>query len=50
MHQASANVGVATANLYPQITLSASGGGIGTSFTQRRSRLELRRRLSAADL
>lgn len=34
MHQASANVGVATANLYPQITLSASGGGIGTSFTQ----------------
>jgi NodT family efflux transporter outer membrane factor (OMF) lipoprotein len=33
MHQASANVGVATANLYPQITLSASGGGIGTSFT-----------------
>ena len=34
MHQASANVGVATANLYPQITLSASGGGIGTSFTR----------------
>ena len=34
MHQASANVGVATANLYPQITLSANGGGIGTSFTQ----------------
>jgi len=34
MHQASANVGVATANLYPQITLSASGGAIGTSFTQ----------------
>ncbi len=33
MHQASANVGVATANLYPQITLSASGGAIGTSFT-----------------
>lgn len=33
MHQASANVGVATANLYPQITLSASGGGIGSSFT-----------------
>lgn len=32
-HQASANVGVATANLYPQITLSASGGGIGTNFT-----------------
>ncbi len=33
MHQASANVGVATANLYPQITLSASLGAIGTSFT-----------------
>ena len=33
LHQASANVGVATANLYPQITLSASGGGIGTSFS-----------------
>ena len=33
MHQASANVGVATANLYPQIVLSANGGGIGTSFT-----------------
>jgi NodT family efflux transporter outer membrane factor (OMF) lipoprotein len=33
MHQASANVGVATANLYPQITLSASVGAIGTSFT-----------------
>jgi NodT family efflux transporter outer membrane factor (OMF) lipoprotein len=32
LHQASANVGVATANLYPQIVLSASGGGIGTSF------------------
>jgi NodT family efflux transporter outer membrane factor (OMF) lipoprotein len=32
LHQASANVGVATANLYPQITLSASGGAIGTSF------------------
>ena len=32
MHQASANVGVATANLYPQIVLSGSGGGIGTSF------------------
>jgi NodT family efflux transporter outer membrane factor (OMF) lipoprotein len=26
LHQASANVGVATANLYPQITLSASAG------------------------
>lgn len=33
MHQASANVGVATANLYPQIVLSGSAGGIGTSFT-----------------
>ena len=33
MHQASANVGVATANLYPQIALSASAGLIGTSFT-----------------
>jgi NodT family efflux transporter outer membrane factor (OMF) lipoprotein len=32
LHQASANVGVATANLYPQITLSGSAGGIGTSF------------------
>ena len=33
LHQASANVGVATANLYPQIVLSGSGGRIGTSFT-----------------
>jgi NodT family efflux transporter outer membrane factor (OMF) lipoprotein len=33
MHQASANVGVATAAMYPQITLSASAGLIGTSFT-----------------
>lgn len=33
LHQASANVGVATANLYPQIVLSGSGGGIATSFT-----------------
>jgi NodT family efflux transporter outer membrane factor (OMF) lipoprotein len=32
LHEASANVGVATANLYPQIVLSGSGGGIGTSF------------------
>ena len=32
LHQASANVGVATANLYPQIVLTGSGGGIGTSF------------------
>jgi len=33
MHQASANVGVATAAMYPQINLSASAGLIGTSFT-----------------
>jgi NodT family efflux transporter outer membrane factor (OMF) lipoprotein len=33
LHQASATVGVATANLYPQIVLSGSGGVIGTSFT-----------------
>ena len=33
LHRASAEVGVATANLYPQIVLSGSGGGIGTSFT-----------------
>jgi NodT family efflux transporter outer membrane factor (OMF) lipoprotein len=33
LHQASAQVGVATANLYPQVVLSGSGGGIGTSFT-----------------
>jgi NodT family efflux transporter outer membrane factor (OMF) lipoprotein len=33
LHQASANVGVATANLYPQIALSGSGGALGTSFT-----------------
>ncbi|HEY6489436.1 MAG: efflux transporter outer membrane subunit [Terracidiphilus sp.] len=33
LHQASANVGVATANLYPQIVLTGSGGGIGTKFT-----------------
>jgi NodT family efflux transporter outer membrane factor (OMF) lipoprotein len=32
LHQASANVGVATANRYPQITLSAGGGALGTSF------------------
>jgi NodT family efflux transporter outer membrane factor (OMF) lipoprotein len=32
LHQASANVGVATANLYPQIVLSGSGGGQGTKF------------------
>ena len=33
LHQASANVGVATANMYPQIVLSGSIGGIGTNFT-----------------
>jgi NodT family efflux transporter outer membrane factor (OMF) lipoprotein len=32
LHQASANVGVATANLYPQIVLSANGGGLATDF------------------
>jgi len=32
LHQASANVGVATANLYPQIVLSGGGGGVGKSF------------------
>ena len=33
LHQASANVGVATANMYPQFVLSGSIGGIGTNFT-----------------
>jgi NodT family efflux transporter outer membrane factor (OMF) lipoprotein len=32
LHQACADVGVATANLYPQIELSASAGAIATSF------------------
>ncbi|MGC2636117.1 MAG: efflux transporter outer membrane subunit [Acidobacteriaceae bacterium] len=32
LHQASANIGVAAANQYPQILLTGSGGGIGTSF------------------
>ena len=32
LHQACANVGVATANLYPRIELSASAGAIATSF------------------
>ncbi|SOY54326.1 putative Outer membrane efflux protein [Cupriavidus taiwanensis] len=31
LHQASANIGVATANLYPQLTLSASGGTQATA-------------------
>jgi NodT family efflux transporter outer membrane factor (OMF) lipoprotein len=33
LHQASANVGVATADRYPQIILTGSGGGVGTRFT-----------------
>jgi NodT family efflux transporter outer membrane factor (OMF) lipoprotein len=33
LHQASANVGVATANLYPQITLSGSTGPEGTQLS-----------------
>jgi NodT family efflux transporter outer membrane factor (OMF) lipoprotein len=33
LHQASANVGVATANLYPQITLSASDGPEGVHLS-----------------
>jgi NodT family efflux transporter outer membrane factor (OMF) lipoprotein len=32
LHEASANVGVATANQYPQIVLTGSGGGLGTGF------------------
>ena len=32
LHQACANVGVATANLYPQIDITGSAGGVGTSF------------------
>jgi NodT family efflux transporter outer membrane factor (OMF) lipoprotein len=32
LHEASANVGVATANEYPQIVLTGSGGGLGTRF------------------
>ena len=34
LHQASANVGVATANMLPQLTLSASGGSQAPSFAQ----------------
>jgi len=33
LHQASADVGAATASLYPQIALSGSAGGVGTKFT-----------------
>lgn len=33
LHQASANVGVATANLYPQITLTGSTGSEGTQLS-----------------
>lgn len=32
LHQASANVGVATANLYPQITLSGTAGSLTTAL------------------
>ena len=32
LHEASANVGVATANQYPQVVLTGSGGGLGTRF------------------
>lgn len=32
LHEASANVGVATANQFPQIVLTGSGGGLGTRF------------------
>jgi len=32
LHQAGANVGVATANLYPQIVLTGGGGAVGTKF------------------
>lgn len=34
LHQASANVGVATANMLPQVTLSASGGSQALSVAQ----------------
>jgi NodT family efflux transporter outer membrane factor (OMF) lipoprotein len=33
LHQASANIGVATANLFPQLTLTASGGAEGISLS-----------------
>jgi len=32
LHEVSANVGVATANEFPQIVLTGSGGGLGTRF------------------
>ena len=34
LHQATANVGVATANMFPQLTLSASGGSQAPSLNQ----------------
>lgn len=34
LHQASANVGVATANMLPQITLTGSGGSQASNFAQ----------------
>jgi NodT family efflux transporter outer membrane factor (OMF) lipoprotein len=34
LHVASANVGVATANLFPQITLTGTRGGTSTQFSQ----------------
>ncbi|MGB5084429.1 MAG: efflux transporter outer membrane subunit [Methylocystis silviterrae] len=34
LHQASANVGVATANMLPQITLTGSGGSQASNFSQ----------------
>ncbi|WBK02080.1 efflux transporter outer membrane subunit [Methylocystis parvus OBBP] len=34
LHQASANVGVATANMLPQLTLSATGGSLALTPTQ----------------
>jgi NodT family efflux transporter outer membrane factor (OMF) lipoprotein len=33
LHEASARVGVATADLYPHITLSATGGSLATAFS-----------------
>jgi NodT family efflux transporter outer membrane factor (OMF) lipoprotein len=33
LHEASANVGVARANEFPQIVLTGSGGAVGTKFT-----------------